>query len=126
LTGARAPVIISTMENLESYANERFALNRQKQTLKQQQQQRLSVTYNGGLFRVDMTLLNYLYMKNINVGLFNKPVETIIPDSYDTPIEVNVQELLELCDERWNEIHNDWHNEFQLLKGKRKAGQVEV
>jgi hypothetical protein len=126
LTGATAPVIISTMENLESYANERFALNRQKQTLKEQQQQRLSVTYNGGLFRVDMTLLSYLYMKNVNVGLFNKSVETIIPDSYDTPIEVNVQELLELCDERWNEVHNDWHNEYQLLKDKRKAGQVEV
>ncbi len=126
MTGATAPVIISTMENLESYANERFALNRQKQTLKEQQQQRLSVTYNGGLFRVDMTLLSYLYMKNVNVGLFNKSVETIIPDSYDTPIEVNVQELLELCDERWNEVHNDWHNEYQLLKDKRKAGQVEV
>ena len=120
------PVIISTMTNVESYAQERFELNRQKQTLKEQQQQRLSVTYNGGLFRVDMTLLSYLYMKNVNVGLFNKSVETIIPDSYDTPIEVNVQELLELCDERWNEVHNDWHNEYQLLKDKRKAGQVEV
>ena len=114
------------MENLESYANERFALNRQKQTLKEQQQQRLSVTYNGGLFRVDMTLLSYLYMKNVNVGLFNKSVETIIPDSYDTPIEVNVQELLELCDERWNEVHNDWYNEYQELKTKRKAGDVSV
>ena len=57
-------IILSSMENLESYARERFELARQKQTLKEQQQQRLTVTYNGGLFRVDMTLLNYLYMKN--------------------------------------------------------------
>ena len=114
------------MENLEQYAKERFELNRQKQTLKEQQQQRLTVTHNGGMFRVDMTLLNYLYMKNTNAGLFGQSIKSILCDSYDTPIEVDVQELLELCDERWNEVHNDWHNEYQLLKGKRKAGQVEV
>ena len=71
------------MENLESYARERFELNRQKQTLKEQQQQRLTVTYNGGLFRVDMTLLNYLYMKNANAGLFQQSTKSILPDSYD-------------------------------------------
>ena len=47
-------------------------LNRQKQTLKEQQQQRLTVTYNGGIFQVDMQLLSYLYMKCANAGLFNK------------------------------------------------------
>ena len=46
------------MENLEEYARERFELNRQKQTLKEQQQQRLTVTYNGGLFKVDLSLLS--------------------------------------------------------------------
>jgi len=126
LTGPSGPVILSSMENLESYARERFELARQKQTLKEQQQQRLTVTYNGGLFRVDMTLLNYLYMKNVNAGLFQQSTECIMPDSYDTPIEINCEELLKLCDARWNEVHNDWHNEYQLLKTKRKAGDVEV
>jgi len=124
LTGATAPVIISSMENLESYAKERFELNRQKQTLREQQQQRLSVTYNGGLFRVDMTLLNYLYMKNANAGLFQQSTECILPDSYDTPILVDVTELLRLCEERWKEVHNDWYNQYEELKTKRRVKDV--
>ena len=75
------------MENQEEYARERFELNRQKQTLKEQQQQRPTVTYNGGIFKVDMQLLSYLYMKCANVGLFQASREDILLDSYDTPIK---------------------------------------
>lgn len=124
MTGPSGPVIISSMENLETYARERFELNRQKQTLKEQQQQRLTVTYNGGLFRVDMNLLSFLYMKNANAGLFQLSTECIIPDSYDTPIKVDVVELVKLCDERWAEVHNDWHNEYEELKTKRRVKDV--
>lgn len=124
MTGPSGPVILSSMENLETYAKERFELNRQKQTLKEQQQQRLSVTYNGGLFRVDMTLLNFLYMKNANAGLFQQSTECILPDSYDTPIKVDVVELIQLCEQRWNEVYNDWYNEYEELKTKRRVKDV--
>ena len=124
MTGPSGPVILSSMENLETYAKERFELNRQKQTVKEQQQQRLSVTYNGGLFRVDMTLLNFLYMKNANAGLFQQSTECILPDSYDTPIKVDVVELIKLCEQRWNEVHNDWYNEYEELKTKRRVKDV--
>ena len=126
MTGATAPVIISSMENLETYASERFELNRQKQTLKEQQQQRLSVTYNGGLFYVDMNLMTYLSMRVTNAGLFQQSREDIIPDSYDTPIKIDVQDLLVLCDQRWKEVHNDWYNEYEELKTKRKVKDVAV
>lgn len=124
MTGPLGPVIISTMENLETYARERFELNRQKQTLKEQQQQRLTVTHNGGLFRVDMTLLNYLYMKNVNAGLFQQTTKCILPDSYDTPIEVDIVELVTLAEQRWNEVHNDWYNEYEELKTKRRVKDI--
>lgn len=126
MTGATAPVIISSMENLETYASERFELNRQKQTLKEQQQQRLSVTYNGGLFYVDMNLMTYLSMRVTNAGLFQQSREDIIPDSYNTPIKIDVQDLLVLCDQRWKEVHNDWYNEYEELKTKRKVKDVAV
>lgn len=126
MTGATAPVIISSMENLEKYASERFELNRQKQTLKEQQQQRLSVTYNGGLFYVDMNLMTYLSMRVTNAGLFQQSREDIIPDSYNTPIKIDVQDLLILCDQRWKEVHNDWYNEYEELKTKRKVKDVAV
>jgi len=118
------PVIISTMTNVESYAQERFELNRQKQTLKEQQQQRLSVTYNGGLWRVDLPLLTYLYMKNVNAGLFQQSTKCILTDSYDTPIEVDTEELIKICDNRWNEVYNDWYNEYTDLKTKRKVKDI--
>ena len=126
MTGATAPVIISSMENLEKYASERFELNRQKQTLKEQQQQRLSVTYHGGLFYVDMNLMTYLSMRVTNAGLFQQSREDIIPDSYNTPIKIDVQDLLMLCDQRWKEVHNDWYNEYEELKTKRKVKDVAV
>ena len=126
MTGPLGPVILSTMTDIEQYARERFELNRQKQTLREQQQQRLTVSYNGGLFLVDMTLLNYLYMKNANAGLFQQSTKCILPDSYDTPIEIDCVELIRLCEARWNEVHNDWYNQFQELKTKRRAGEVEV
>ena len=113
-----------TKTNVESYAQERFELNRQKQTLKEQQQQRLSITYNGGLFRVDMTLLNYLYMKNVNAGLFGQTTKCILPDSYNKPIEVDTEELIKICDDRWNEVYNDWYNEYTDLKTKRKVEDI--
>lgn len=114
------------MTNQEEYARERFELNRQKQTLKEQQQQRLIVPYNGGLFSVDLTLITYLYMKCTNAGLFQSSREDILTDIYDTPIKIDVQDLLVLADERWKEVHNDWYNQYQELKTKRKAGDVEV
>ena len=114
------------MVNQEEYARERFELNRQKQTLKEQQQQRLTVPYNGGLFKVDMTLLNYLHMKCANAGLFQASREDIITDSYDTPIKIDVQDLLVIADKRWREVYNDWYNQYEELKTKRKAGDVEV
>ena len=49
MTGATASVIMSAWKIQEEYAEKDSELNRQKQTLKEQQQQRLTVTYNGGI-----------------------------------------------------------------------------
>ena len=114
------------MENQEQFARERFEFNRQKQTLKEQQQQRLTVTHNGGMFRVDMTLIVYLKQSVMDAGLFGASSKLVIPDSYDTPIEVDIEQLLRSCAERWAEVHNDWYNEYQELKGKRRVKDVEV
>ena len=36
------------------------------------------------------------------------------------------QDLLVLVDQRWKEVHNDWLNQFEELKTKRKAGDIKV
>jgi len=114
------------MSDLEEFAKTRFEFNRQKQALKEQQEQRLQVTYNGGLFTVNTTLLSFLYAKAMNAGLLQMSKDTIILDDYDTPISVDVQELLVLCDKRYIEVMNDWQNEIEELKSKRRVKDVGV
>ena len=104
------------MNNLENFARQRFDLNRQRLTLKEQQEQRLTVAFNGGLFYVDMTLLSYLQTEP-NSHIY-------IQDSYENPIHINRHELLQVCRTRYNEVMNDWHNQYEELKKVRKAGQL--
>tara|TARA_R110000868_G_scaffold341124_2_gene601964 strand:- start:151 stop:495 length:345 start_codon:yes stop_codon:yes gene_type:complete len=114
------------MADTEDFARQRFDLNKQRQTLKEQQQQRLTVTHNGGLFKVDMTIIVYLKQAIMDAGLFNGPTKLILIDSYDNPIEVDIEVLVGQCVERWAEVSNDWYNEYQELKSKRRAGDIEV
>jgi hypothetical protein len=101
------------MDNLEEFARQRFDFNRQRLTLKEQQEQRLTVPHNGGLFHIDMTLISYLQSeKNSHIYL---------PDSYGNPIHVDRQKLLTLCRERFNEVMNDWHDQYEELKQVRKV-----
>jgi hypothetical protein len=100
------------MDNLEEFARQRFDFNRQRLTLKEQQEQRLTVPHNGGLFCIDITLISYLQSeKNSHIYL---------QDSYGNPIHVDRQKLLTLCRERFNEVMNDWHDQFDELKKVRK------
>jgi len=56
------------------------------------------------------------------VYLRTSTVDTcILVDSYGNPVQVDVQQLLELCEQRWQEVLNDWHNQYQELKRIRKV-----
>ena len=65
-------------------------------------------------------------MKNVNTGIFKHDPEFIMLDSYDTPIKVHCEELSNLCMERWREVYNDWYNEYEELKTKRRVKDVGV
>ena len=101
------------MENLEQFAKQRLDWNRQRLTLHESQQARLTVPHNGGLFTVDMTLLVYLRTTTVD--------ECVLVDSYGNPVQVDVAQLLEQCEQRWQEVLNDWHNQYQQLKSVRKV-----
>lgn len=104
------------MENLEQFAKQRLDWNRQRQTLHESQQARLTVPHNGGLFTVDMTLLVYLRTTKLD--------KCVLIDSYGNPVQVNVVQLLEQCEQRWQEVLNDWYNQYQQLKSVRKVEQL--
>jgi len=104
------------MENFEEFARRRLDHTRQRLALKEQQEQRLTVTHNGGVFKVDISLLAYLKTEpNSHVYL---------KDSYDNPIHVDRDKLLTDARHRYNEVMNDWHNQHAELKQVRRVGQL--
>lgn len=63
-----------------------------------------------------MTLLVYLRTTTVD--------QCVLIDSYENPVQVDVAQLLEQCEQRWQEVLNDWHNQYQELKRIRKVEQL--
>lgn len=106
------------MENLEQFAKQRLDFNRQKISLKESQQERLTVSYNGGMFRVTLELMSFLASWPADNDLY-------LEDLYENPVAIlDPQELLYKCRMRWQEVMNDWHNQLQDLRKVRKIDQL--
>ncbi len=106
------------MENLEQFAKQRLDYNRQKISLKESQQERLTVSYGGGMFRVTIELMSFL-------STWSQEDQLYLVDSYENPVLVeDPSELLYKCKMRWSEVMNDWHNELQDLRKVRKIDQL--
>ena len=106
------------IENFEDFARQRLDHNRQRLTLKEQQEQRLTITYGGGQFRVTMELMSFLKTWEDHTSLY-------LIDDYDTPVYIDSAEAMyERCTARWYEVMNDWHTQHQELKKVRRVGQL--
>ena len=105
-----------TLENYEQFARQRLDHNRQRLALKEQQEQRLTVTHNGGQFKVDTNLIAYLK---------SEPDSHIyLQDDYGNPIHVNREELWSLARAKYKEVMNDWHNQHEELMKVRRVEQL--
>ena len=105
--------------DLEQFARQRLDINRQRLALKEQQEQRLTVAYNGGLFCIDVALMAFL-------ASWDNAFDLYLTDSYGNPIYIDSAEaLLERCRVRWSEVMNDWHNQHQELKKVRRINQLD-
>ena len=106
------------IENFEDFARQRLDHNRQRLTLKEQQEQRLTITYGGGQFRVTMELMSSLKTWEDHTSLY-------LIDDYDTPVYIDSAEAMyERCTARWYEVMNDWNTQHQELKKVRRVGQL--
>ena len=106
------------IENFEDFARQRLDHNRQRLTLKEQQEQRLTITYGGGQFRVTMELMSFLKTWEDHTSLY-------LIDDYDTPVYIDSAEAMyERCTARWYEVMNDWNTQNQELKKVRRVGQL--
>ena len=85
-----------------------------KRILKEKAETDLTVTHNGGLFKVDMALITFLSIWDTSDVLH-------IVDSYDNPIKVNRLELLELASQQYQKVMNTWHIQHEELRRTRKV-----
>jgi len=72
----------------------------------------LHVTYNGGMFLVTRDLMSFLSTWPDN--------RLFIEDIYETPIEVDRNELLSQCQQRYQAVMNSWHQQHAELRKIRK------
>lgn len=92
-------------------AKARFDHNSAKQLLKEKYQTKLTVASQGGLWKVTPELLMFLDNMGSN--------EIILIDSFDNLIKVNRQDLFYSLRDTYNEVMEQWHNEFQELRKNR-------
>jgi hypothetical protein len=91
-----------------------------KKNIQERMENRMTVSHNGGVFKVEPDLFVMLDLPEDNG--WND--EMILLDAYDTPVKVNREELHKLAKQRYFEIMNEWYAEWQDLKKVRKAEDV--
>ena len=102
--------------NFQETAMMRFNHIVAKRNLKQRIQSRLNITYNNSYFEVTPELITFLSCWEDD--------ELVLEDSYETPVLVNRKELLKLAKQRYQELMNEWQEEWEKLKKVRSAKNV--
>lgn len=99
-------------KTLIAEAKARFAHNSAKAYLKDKYDSKLIVADQGGLWRADQQTISFLNsMSNDNY--------IVVIDTFDNPVQVNRDQLLELLQTTYNTVMLEWHKEWKELEGKR-------
>ncbi len=98
-------------KTLITEAKARFNHNSAKAYLKDKYDSKLIVAEQNGLWKADaqtITLLSSL-----------TDIKSVIIDTFNNPVMVNRQELLDVLIETYNSVMLEWHNEWKELENKR-------
>ena len=106
-----------TPENFEKIANTKFDLKVAKLNLLERVEQQSTFAYEGGLFKATPELMSYLLV-------YEKYNNIVILDEYQTPIEVNVANLMEKAREAHRYAMNAYLHEYNELKKVRKGDKL--
>jgi hypothetical protein len=98
-------------ESLISHARSRFNHESARRLLKEKYQARMLFAYSGGMWRAGPELLVLLATV--------PPGDAVILDLYETPIQVNPEQLRGIAMQRWQEQMNAWYIEREQLNKKR-------
>lgn len=98
-------------EQLISHAKKRFAHEANRKLLKEKYEAKMMFAYNDGMWRAGPELL---------ATLLTCPKDTaVLLDLYDNPVQVEVKELQEIAQRRWQEQMTAWHVEFEEARKNR-------
>jgi hypothetical protein len=98
-------------DNLISHARARFDHVAARRVLKEKYQAKMLFAHNGGMWRAGPELLVLLATV--------PPGDAVVLDLYETPVQVNPEQLRLLAMSRWQEQMNAWLVEHEQLNKKR-------
>lgn len=96
---------------LLEHARARFDHQAARRCLQEKYQAKLVFAYSGGMFRAAPEMIGFL-------DLYRDQI-IVLEDLYHTPVRVNVNELLEIMQQRWQEQMNSWYTEYQAQESQR-------
>jgi len=98
-------------ESLISHARSRFNHESARRLLKEKYQARMLFAHAGGMWRAGPELLVLLATV--------PPGDAVIPDLYETPVQVDPEQLRLMAMQRWQEQMNAWLVEHEQLNKQR-------
>jgi hypothetical protein len=101
-------------DTLFEQAKTRFDHAVARQTLKEKYQAKMIFAHANGMWCAGPELINIL-----TASIKTEQQELVLLDLYDTPVKVELKELLSIAQERWQEQMTAWLLEFEELRKKR-------
>jgi len=108
-------------KNALEFSNYRQTLSVQRKTLKEKNEARLTFGHNGGIFKIDRSLLNFVELL-INKG---RHENVVLLDVNDNPILIeNLQEFSGDIFDRYFTATNEYYEEYQKIKKSRSVEKL--
>lgn len=98
------------MQDLVKRIRKRFDHQQARLVLKETYQAKMIFAHNGGMWRAGPELLNLCAICDDTA---------ILLDIYDTPVQVNTDELRVIALQLWQEQMNAWHSEYEEMSKQR-------
>ena len=98
-------------KTLISEAKARFNHNSAKAQLKDKYDGKFIVAEQGGLWKATPEFIGFLNALNDDT--------VILIDTFDNPVEVEREQLLEVLKTNFQKVMSDWHKEWKELESKR-------
>ena len=98
-------------KTLISDAKARFNHNSAKAYLAEKYNNKLIIAEQGGLWKADQQTIAFLQSSNVT--------KLVMIDTFDNPVEVNRDDLLDKLTNVYHSVMYEWHDEWKELESKR-------